>query len=241
LKCPRCGCEEFVPLDPCPDYSFSGPLSQLEELGHIQYLVKELAQWQELAQTARDRLRARYLRQQRRLEVELGLRPPPLSQEEARDAVREILRLQMLLHLSIDQWRVSGWIKPDADEALATRTHERIAELRTRLSDPDTPQVPMTVRPHERVAMLKNLRGEIERLHQENGYVNEEAYQAAIASLDERVEHLEIKLGLRPRPKKKPAPPPHPAHLASRSRGSESGTHCSPSAPCARCSSSACS
>jgi hypothetical protein len=65
----------------------------------------------------------------------------------------------------------------------------------------------MTVHPHERVALLKSMRGEIERLHQENGYVNEEAYQAAIANLDERVEHFEIKLGLRPRPKKKPAPP----------------------------------
>jgi hypothetical protein len=208
LKCPRCDCEEFVPRDPCPNCSFSGPLSQIEELSHIRYLVKELAQWQELAKTTRDRLRARYLRQQRRLEVELGLRPPPLSLEEARDAIREILRLRLLLRLITDQWRVFGWIKPEADDDLTARTHERIAELRTRLSDPDTPQVPSTaVPPPERVALRKSLRDEIERLHQDSGYVNEDAYQAAIANLDTQVEQLEIELGLRPRPKKEPARP----------------------------------
>jgi hypothetical protein len=205
LKCPRCGDEKLVPPDPCPNCSFSGPPVQIEELGHVRYLLKELAGWQDLGQTARDRLRARYLRRQRQLEIELGLRPPPLSPEEARDAAKEILRLQQLVRL-LNQWHVQDWIEPGAADDLATRTHERISEVRARLAEPDTPRDTIAIRPSERVALLRSLRDEADRLRQEGGYVNEEAYQAAVADLEKQAEQMEIRLGLRPRPKEKPAP-----------------------------------
>jgi hypothetical protein len=205
LKCPRCGDENLVPPGPCPNCSFSGPPAPIEELGHVRYLLNELADWRDLSQTARDRLHARYLARQRQLEIELGLRPPPLSSEEARDAAREILRLQQLVRL-LDLWHAQDWIEVGAADDLSTRTHKRISELRARLAEPDTPRDTIAIRSSERVALLKSLRDEADRLHQEGGYVDEEAYRAAVAELERQVEQLEIQLGLRPRPKEKPAP-----------------------------------
>ena len=99
-----------------------------------------------------------------------------------------------------------NWIEPGAADDLSTRTHKRIGELRARLAEPDTPRDATAIQPAERVALLKSLHDEADRLHQEGGYVGEEAYQSAVAELERQVEQLEIQLGLRPRPKEKPAP-----------------------------------
>jgi len=206
LKCPRCGHEELIPSAPCPECGFSGPPSAVEELGHIRYLLGEIAGWQELSPNFRDRIRERYLRRQRTLEIELGLRPPPLSREEARQAAQELLRQRQLLHLLLDQWSERGWVKPEAAADLAARTRERIQELQARLAEPETPKVLAIERPTDRVALLKSLGDELGRLRREDVWVDEAAWQAAKADLDRRVEQLELKLGLR-RPEKVVAPP----------------------------------
>lgn len=216
MKCPRCDCEELTPPAPCPECGFSGPLPQIEELTHVQYLLQELAGWRELSSAVRDRLRTRYLRRQRKLEVELELRPPPLTPEEARHAAREKLCLQQLLYL-LNHWNERGWIRRDAADDLAAHSRERIEALRVRLADPDTPSVLLAFdNPADRVALLKSLHDELDKLHQEGAWVDKATHQAAVADLDERVEQLEIRLGLRRPPKKKPVPvapkpPPKPA------------------------------
>jgi len=215
LKCPRCDCEELALPAPCPECGFSGPLSQIEELAHVQYLLQELAGWQEVSSTVRDRLRTRYLRHRRKLEVELELRPPPLTPEEARHAAREVLRLRQLLTL-LSRWSEHGWVKRDAADDLTARTRERVKKLRAHLTEPDTPPVPPYDSPTDRVALLKSLHDELDKLHQEDVWVDEATYQAAVADLEQRVEQLEKELGLRHRPKKKPAPPkPPPAAPAA--------------------------
>jgi len=220
LKCPRCGREdlnrELALLASCPACGFSGPLTQVEELAHVRYLLGELAGWRELSSVVREQLQARYLRRRRELEIELELRPPPLSPEAARQAVGERLCLRQLLTL-LSEWVERGWIKPDAAETLATQSQERIEELCIRLSEPDTPSVPAFDSPAERVALLKSLRDELDRLHQEGGWVDGTAYRAATGDLGQRVEQLEIELGLRHRPRKKPRPEPvkEPAYTAT--------------------------
>jgi len=209
LKCPRCGHEELTPPASCPECGFSGPLPQLEELAHIQYLLGELAGWQEVSPAVRERLQAYYLRRQRGLEVELELRPPPLTPQEAHDAAKEVLRLRQLLYL-LGQWHGRGWVRPDGAGDLAARSRERIKELQARLAEPDAPPATAIERPADRVALLESLRGELDRLHQEDGWIDEGSYLSAIADLEQRGERLEIDLGLRRRPKKKPTPTPTP-------------------------------
>jgi hypothetical protein len=206
LKCPRCGHEELIPPLPCPECEFSGSLSQIEELSHVRYLLGELAGWQELSSAAKEQLQKRYLRRQRELEIELGLRLPPLTPEEAHHAAREKLRLQQLLYL-FDHWNERGWIKRDAADGLVARSRERIEELRVRLAEPDTPSILLAFDdPTVRVALLKSLHNELDWLHQEGAWVDKTAYQSAGTDLDERVEQLEIRLGLRRPPKKEPIP-----------------------------------
>jgi len=210
LKCPRCGREELNPPAPCPECGFSGPLPQIEELAHIQYLLRELAGWREISRAGREQLQERYLQRQRKMEIELELRLPPLSPEAARRAAQEALRLRQLLTL-LNQWVERDWVRPDVADGLAEQGQERIEELRARLSEPDSPSVPALDRPAERVSLLKSLRGELDRLQQQGVWVDEAAYQAAVADLEKRAEWLEVELGLRRRPKKKPAPTlPHP-------------------------------
>jgi len=219
LKCPRCGYDELIPPAPCPECDFTGSLSQIEELAHVRYLLGELAGWQELSSVAKERLQKRYFQQQRELEIDLGLRLPPLTLEEAHHAAREKLRLQQLLYL-LPHWEAHGWIKPAIADALAAHSRERIEEFRVRLTEPDAPSVLFALDdPVDRVDLLKSLHDELDRLHQEDAWLSETAHQSAVADLDERVEQLEIRLGLRRPPKKKPVsvapePPPTPEPAA---------------------------
>ncbi|MBU0703344.1 MAG: hypothetical protein KKC18_05705, partial [Chloroflexi bacterium] len=132
MKCPVCGHEELAPPTPCPECGFSGSLPEIEELAHIQYLLHELAEWQDIPPSVRDRLQKQYARQQWELEVALELRPPPLTPQEARQALKERLRLRQLLHL-LDHWVERGWVSSDGADDLAARSRKRIEELRARL------------------------------------------------------------------------------------------------------------
>jgi hypothetical protein len=150
-------------------------------------LLKELAGWQEVSADVMGRLRARYLRQQRRLEVELGLRPPPLSPEEARDAVRERWRLRQLLYF-IAQWSERGWIRPYGADELISQSQERVEELEARLGDPDTPPTPSFDVYTDSAPLLKSLQDDVDRMRQDGVWMDESAYKAAVADLERRVE-----------------------------------------------------
>jgi hypothetical protein len=206
LRCPQCGYDELTPPVPCPLCSFTGSLSEIEELGHIQYLLEESAQWPEISSSTRVRVQSRYIRRRRELEIELGLRSPPLSLEEARSAARERFRLRLLLTLLAD-WVTHGWIKPDAARILTTQTEKHVDEIRARLSEPNTPSVTAFDSGADRVALLKSLLDNLDRLHQENAWTDDSTYQAAITDLEQRAERLEMELGLR-RPREEPAPTP---------------------------------
>ncbi|OQY23581.1 MAG: hypothetical protein B6I35_03420 [Anaerolineaceae bacterium 4572_32.2] len=209
MKCPCCGHEKFTPPALCPECGFSGSLAETEELAHVQYLLDELASWQDVSTIVKERKLKQYTRRQHELEIALELRPPPLTPEEARRALRERLRLRQLLHL-LDQWGARGWIKLDAANALATRTRERIEEIRARLLESDTPLLPAFERPADRVALLESLHDTLDWLQKENVWVDEAAHRAAAADLAQRVRKLEIELGLRRPPKREPAPPTKP-------------------------------
>jgi len=62
----------------------------LEELGHVKYLLRELAGWQGIAPVVTKRLRRQYRQRAEELEIALGVRPS-LSPEEARALAQAIL------------------------------------------------------------------------------------------------------------------------------------------------------
>ncbi len=216
MKCPRCGCEEFSFSAPCPECGFSGSLAEIEELAHVQYLLDELSTWQDVPDVVRERKRKQYARRQRELQVALQLREPPLTPQEARTAARELVRLRTLAQL-LNHWRGRGWIEPAAAAGLNTRTQERIEEIRARLAEPDTPPAVPVEHPADRVALLASLHDDLARLREDNVWVGEAAYHAAVTDLKRRVEQMEIDLGLR-RVEKKSSPPPRPLSRRSASR-----------------------
>ena len=195
--------------------SFTGPLSEVEELSHIRYLLEESARWPAISSSVRVRVQSRYIRRRRELEIELGLRSPPLSPDEARRAAKERFRLRVLLTL-LANWVVHGWIKPDAAKDLTIQTEKHVDEIHARLSEPDTPPVTVFDSPADRVTLLKSLLDDLDRLHQEDVWTDDAAYQAAVADLEQRVERLEMELGLRhPR---SPLARPHPLRGSRGSR-----------------------
>lgn len=209
MKCPRCGYEEFTPSALCPDCGFSGSLANIEELSHVQYLLDELADWKDVSSIVKERKRKQYTRRQRKLEIALELRPPPLTPQEARDAAKEMLRLRQLLQL-LNQWNQRDWVKSEAADELTERSRKRIKELKDRQAEPDTPPAAAIERPADRVTLLKSLQDMLDQLREENAWVDEAAYRAAGADLAQRVRKLEIKLGLH-KPEKEPSPPPKPS------------------------------
>jgi hypothetical protein len=203
LQCPRCGHEGLIDRATCSNCDFSGEPALLEELSHIKYLLGELAGWREIAPAVRERLRTRYLRRRDELEVSLGLRLPPLSLEEARQARWELTCLEGLIEETA-HWLESGWAKPESAQELIERSRRAAEELRRRLAVPPTRGgeerggIPPFDSPQDTLKMLGHLREALDDLHAQDSLVDEAAYAAAVAELVAEQEELEIELGLRP-------------------------------------------
>jgi hypothetical protein len=202
LQCPRCkgSLLHEGPVDQatCSNCGFSGASSLLEELTHIQYLLGELAGWQEIAPAVGERLRIRYLRRREELEVALGLRLPPFDPEEAAQARWELLCLEELIE-EVTHWVESGWARPEPAQELIERSSMRAEELRHRLAAcSELAAPPFDRRPQDTLKMLGHLREALDDLHAQGGLVDEAAYAAATAELVAEQEELEIELGLRP-------------------------------------------
>lgn len=191
----------------------------MEELAHVRYLLGEIDSWTDLGANVRVSVRARYQRRQRELEVQLGLRLPPLTAQEAQEANREVLYLSQELQL-LEMWGERGWMSLEWTAKMRNLHRERIQDLRARLLEPGTPWVSTTVPPADRIAFLRELRQEVDTLQEAGVWVDEAAYADAAANLEERIEQTEIRYGMRRRPTKKktPAKPSAPALASAKPR-----------------------
>lgn len=200
MQCPRCGRDDWAPPTPCPGCGFSGPPEAAEELAHVRYLLAELDRWPSeipgLSPVAVARLRDRYTRRQRELEIALGLRSPPPTPEEAQELACELARLETTLDF-LRRWGPPEWRKPDSAPERIGELEREIAARRARLAEIETPPSPLRgIRP--RLDILRSIRDEVHRLVETGVWTDEAGVQRALAELENSIAKLEIRLGLRP-------------------------------------------
>ena len=215
MRCPRCNRESFNPYGTCAHCQFSGTPHQIEELGHVAYLLGELEAWQKVVgPNTRKWIRKRYLQRREELEIDLGLRPPPLTAEATRELQWELFCLGEFLK-EVDHWSEAGWIHPEKARRLRQGAQKRVSVQRERLEG--APPAPAFEGVQDRLRLLDYLQGMTRLASQRRHFVDETASAAALSRLQERRESLEIEAGLRPPPEPAPiaevapaAPPPPP-------------------------------
>jgi len=128
MRCPRCTQDGFQPHAACAACGFAGPPGQMEELGHIAYLLGGVETWHHLGPRVQDSLRDRYLRRREELEIDLGLRQPALTSDQARDLQWNLFCLGEL-EKERAQWVSQGYVHPGAAERLSQGGRKRIENL----------------------------------------------------------------------------------------------------------------
>ncbi len=187
MRCPKCGHDGFTALSPCPACAFQGDAGLLEQLGHLDYLLAELATWDHVPAALREELRLRYGRRRRHVQADLGLRPPTLDAVSAGAARLRVLRLEALAD-TVPTWIRLAWLKPGVGEELLVRAQAERSALQDLLLDaPATEPPTLSERALVRARFLVET---IERLHAE-GRVPEEAYSHAHAEMLGSVQALE--------------------------------------------------
>jgi hypothetical protein len=137
MPCPRCNHDNFIPTAPCPACGFEGDPALLLEIAQIDYLLAEINRWAELSPAGREPVRQRYERRRREIKIELGLRPPPLSAEAARQAAWELACLEKMARMLAD-WGERGWLETSAAQSLVEQ-HRQQAALRPTPAAPGNP------------------------------------------------------------------------------------------------------
>jgi hypothetical protein len=204
MRCVRCDQPITSFTEPCPHCQFQGVPALVEELLHINWLLGELDSRTILFAESQDRLRQQYSVRQRELKVELGLRQPPFSEEQARQAWPELFHLQALLQKT-SEWLVAGLVAPTVTQPIVNRASQQVHDLLEQLEGHARPDYPQT--DTERLALVNFLLQAIDRVSRGDGFVSPDAEEQARVPLLAEKEQLEIKLGLRAAP----APAPEPA------------------------------
>ncbi len=134
MRCPSCNQPDYRPAAPCPDCQFSGDKVLVEELAHIQWLLGQIMSWRpaDVSSSTRSNLQQRYSARQWELEVALGLRPPPFSRKEARQAWPRFFQ-QRILHRELGEWEAEGLIESEAARQNSAQLEEGLKALSQRL------------------------------------------------------------------------------------------------------------
>jgi hypothetical protein len=135
VGCPKCGVDNFEFPGPCLQCGFQGEAKLFQEWLNLNFLLKELAGWGHLPEFYRGRLRDRYGRQRRDVEIRLGLRQAPLDTEAAEAARRELSGLRAFTISDLTRWVERGWLTPDVAGRLREDCNNRITALQERLVD----------------------------------------------------------------------------------------------------------
>ncbi len=208
MRCPRCNAEGLNPYSTCAKCQFRGPPQQIEELGHVSFLLGEMGSWTDIRPVARRLLRARYLKRREELEISLGLRAAPLTAIEARKLQWELFQLESFRD-RVHRWSEQGWISQDASDRLHQGTQKRVEVLRDRLKD--APPAPSFDNVQDQLKLLRYLEDTLSHARLRGHFASNQAHGAALASLREERRDLEIQAGLRPPPPEPVAEPVAPA------------------------------
>lgn len=199
MRCPKCEREGLSPGTPCRHCGFSGPPGQLEELGHIAYLLGELETWPDPLPKHRDPLRDRYLRRREELETDLGLHRPPPTPEEAQTLRWQQTCLLELKH-EVAYWQDQGWLQAPAADALQAQARAQTAELRRRLAGVPVSSFAPLDSPLHKLELVRYLRQVLEQVRQRGELTGPDAYDAILAELQADKDRIKAEAGLAPRP-----------------------------------------
>jgi hypothetical protein len=195
MQCPRCQSSQFTLGTPCPTCTFSGDVHFLERLSNIQFFLAEVESWSQLPATEKLWAQERYGRQQRQVEINLGLREQVPTIAEAR-----LLHLQLAeqkaLHTSLGAWRVHGWISRELEARLSSETAVALATIRERLIDsPPLPQLSAEKQQLQKIEEQRFIKTMLDRLLAE-GELTAVSHIAAISRVHTIITELEIQAGL---------------------------------------------
>jgi hypothetical protein len=121
MNCPRCACADWSA--PCPKCGFDGAANLVQVWSNLNFLLAQLGTWDQVQHNAKEELRRKYGLWRREVEVELGLRRPPLDAQAAQAARLDLARLKALLAVLPD-WVNLGWLTLSAAQELAVKTQE---------------------------------------------------------------------------------------------------------------------
>lgn len=206
MHCPKCDSPEYEIPAPCPNCGFKAAPAQLEELAHLNWLLNQIDTWDALGinQTGRQRLQQAYTTRKQELEVAIGLRLPPFTPQEAREAWPDLIHREILLE-KVGNWLAQGLVHPAATQLMVDQARRQMDELQEQLAGHKRPPYPHT--PAEHLDALNFLLEAVNYLQQNRSFTSAAAQEQIQAPLLAQKESLEIELGLRP-PLPLPAQPP---------------------------------
>ncbi|MBN1933410.1 MAG: hypothetical protein JW934_02030 [Anaerolineae bacterium] len=199
MRCPSCGEAGFDPGESCPNCRFNGDLDLVIELTHINWVLGEIDAWQtfEAHPATRQQLKNHYAIRQRELEIELGLRLPLFSEQEARQAWPELDRYKAL-RLKMAEWLEAGLLNPTHSQPIVDEIVQQIDELQARLEGHTRELIEPT--DQSALAAITFVSEIVNELGRHDGFATPRAQADILESLAAEKETLETRLGLRPEP-----------------------------------------
>jgi hypothetical protein len=146
MQCPKCQKEDFEKDKPCPQCGFQGDSNMLDELGHLQWLLSQMDEWEKFnIDTATvSNLKKIFTAQRKDILVALGLRLPSFTPEEAKKAWVELTHLETLFE-KVDEWRDAGYFNEEMKSLDPVKRQRALAdELRQRLEEYPRIELPQT-------------------------------------------------------------------------------------------------
>jgi hypothetical protein len=196
MRCPNCNGLGYQFPNPCPNCHFQDSDRLNQELTHIEWLLNEIPAWEPfLGSQSRSKLEQTYLERRRQLEIELGLRLPPFTPEEAAQAWPQLIQYHALLN-ELGHWLEAGYLAPTASQSLVEQTQQQVNELQERLEGHPRPTI--TLDDALQLSLTNFLLDSVEQLSRQQGFATAAAEAQIRNSLLAEQEQLEIKLGLRP-------------------------------------------
>jgi hypothetical protein len=180
MLCPKCQSENFEIRTPCSQCGFQGDASTIEELDHLQWLLKQMDEWETLEESA-VHLKESYVSRLKDMQVALGLRLPSFTPEEAEKAWVELAHLETLFE-KVEEWRRAGYFKKEMeglDPVKVQRIHAE--ELRQRLEEYRRPELLLTEQ--ARVKALGFLLDNIDLLASRQWFKSRKEIESAIAPI----------------------------------------------------------
>jgi hypothetical protein len=183
MQCPKCQREKFVPEKPCPQCGFKGDVNRLAELDRLQWLLKQIDQWNALDIDAASlsKLKEIHTEQLKDIKIALGLRLPSFTPEEAKKGWVDLAHLETLFE-KVEEWRNAGYFNPEM-EALDPVKMQRVHadELRQRLEEYQRPELLQT--DEDRLKTVSFLLDHIDLLAAREWFKSKKEIEKAVAPI----------------------------------------------------------